>query len=145
MIMGVSAGSPAATADIRVGDMVASIDGVPVSSTDQLVELIHQRAGQEIQFAVKRGQEIVELSMVPRADPPPGEGSLGIIIQPAVSKVEVVYYPPLQALWLGLKQTFNMVAFTLSVPLLILRGLMPAEDCASYWALWHLPTDRISC
>jgi len=127
MITGVSPGSPADSADLRIGDIVVSINGSPVTSPEQLVELTSQYVGQEVLLDIKRGTELIQVRLTPRANPPEGEGAIGIAIQPTVSKITLKYYPPGEALWSGIKEAFGIVALTVSVPVLLLRGLIPAE------------------
>ena len=127
MVLGTAAGSPAESAGVQVGDIIASVDGVPVHSPDELVALVNERLGKTIQLLIRRGQETVTLSLASRLNPPAGQGSLGVSIQSAVSKVDIVYYPVGQALWMGVQQTWSTIALTFSVPLLIIRGILPAE------------------
>ncbi len=127
MISGIASGSPADEADLRVGDIVTSIDGVPVKSPEELVSLSNRRRGQEVVLSIKRGKETLQVRLTPRVTPPEGEGAIGISIQPVVSKIERRYYPLGQALWLGVQQTFGTIALTVTVPILLLRGLIPAE------------------
>lgn len=126
MINGVASGSPGAEADLRVGDIVVSVDGMSVRSPEELVALTNERLGQEVSLAIKRGEEILQVKVVPRVNPPEGEGAIGISIQPAVSKITLEYYPFGQALWLGVQETFGTIAFTFTVPILVMRGLIPA-------------------
>lgn len=127
MVSGIAPGSPADGADLRIGDIVISVNGVPVTSPDELVELTKQHLGQEVLLEIKRGPDIVEVSLTPRANPPEGEGAIGIAIQPTASKITLQYYPFGQALWEGVQETFGIFALTASVPVLLLRGLIPAE------------------
>jgi regulator of sigma E protease len=127
MVSSVASGSPADQAGLRLGDIVASIDGVPVKSTEELVALIDKRRGQPVLLVIKRGPDSVEVTLTPRANPPEGEGALGVTIQASASKITLKYYPFGQALWLGVQETFSVFAMTVSVPVLILRGLIPAE------------------
>ena len=127
LVMGVAAGSPAAEVGLRIGDIVTAIDGLPVRSPDELIQLTDERLGQPLTMGIKRGQEVLQVNVTPRADPPPGEGAMGIAIQAAVSRVDITYYPLPQALWMGIQQTLGTITLTLSVPVLILRGLIPAE------------------
>jgi len=126
IVMAVAGGSPAESIGLRMGDIITSMDGIPVSSPDQLVALTQERMGETADLSIKRGQDTIQKSIMLRANPPEGEGAMGVSIQSAVSSVNIVYYPPIQSLWLGVKQTFGVIALTLSVPLLILRGLIPA-------------------
>jgi regulator of sigma E protease len=127
LVMAVSPGSPADEIGLRMGDIVVSIDGLSVASPDELVSLTDERLGQEMALAVRRGQELLEFDITPRRDPPPGEGAMGITIQAAVSRVDIKYYPLPQALWMGIQQTLGTITLTLSIPVMILRGLIPAE------------------
>jgi len=127
MVLGVANGSPAQQVGLRVGDIIKSIDGIAVRSPEELVALTQERLGREVRLEIRRGEETLQVMLVPRPNPPPGEGAMGVSIQAAISKVDIVYYPPLEALWKGVQQVFNTVALTISVPLLIIRGLLPAE------------------
>lgn len=128
MIRGVAPGSPADEADLRVGDIVVSLNGVSVKSPGELVGLTNEYLGQEVLLVIKRGSDIVQVTVTPRINPPEGQGAIGIAIQPYPSKINTFkYYPFGQALWLGVQETFGIIALTVSVPVLILRGLIPAE------------------
>lgn len=127
MINSIAPGSPADQAGLRVGDIVVSIDGISVESPEGLVSLISERLGQEVLLVIKRGTETLEVTVTPRANPPEGEGAIGVVIQAAASKIKIKYYSLGEAMWLGLKETFGIIALTISVPILILRGLIPAE------------------
>jgi regulator of sigma E protease len=127
MVSGVSQGSPADQADLRIGDIVVSINGISVTSPEELVGLIREQIGQEVVLVIKRGSDTIQVTVTPRTNPPEGEGAIGIAIQPYASKITLNYYPIGEALWLGVQETFGIVALTFSVPVLILRGLIPAE------------------
>ncbi len=127
MVLGVAAGSPAEKAGVQTGDIIVSMDGIRVRSPDELVELTRARLDTTVQLEIKRGEDVHTVALTPRSNPPQGEGSMGVSIQAAVSKIEVVYYPPWEALWLGMQQMANTVLLTFSVPLLIIRGILPAD------------------
>jgi len=127
MIISVAPGSPADIADLRVGDIVAAVDGVDVKSPEELVALTNERLGQEVLLVIKRGRDLVQVAITPRVQPPEGEGAIGIGIQPTASKITTRRYPVGQALWLGVQETLGTVAMTVTIPVLILRGLIPAE------------------
>ena len=56
----VTPGGPADQAGLRTGDIITAIDGVPVSTTDQLLDnLEYYAAGETINFSVSRqGEQI---------------------------------------------------------------------------------------
>jgi regulator of sigma E protease len=127
MVLGVASGSPAENAGLRTGDIIMSIDGLTVKTPEDLVTLTNERLGQTVKLMLRRGEETLELSLVPRVNPPKGEGSMGVTIQAAVSKIEITYYPLGQSLLLGAQQVLNTILLTFSVPLMIIRGLLPAD------------------
>lgn len=86
--------SPADKAGIRAGDQfsVFSFQSsvVRITSTEQLVKLVTENAGSEIELSVvaKDGDERT-IKVTPRKDPPAGQGALGVVL----SNVELTKYP----------------------------------------------------
>ena len=60
----VSANSPAEKYNLQNGDKVISINNVPVSSWNELVDQIHTLPGQEILITVKRAGQIIKVPVV---------------------------------------------------------------------------------
>ena len=81
-IAGVSANSPAAQADLRIGDTITAINGQDVKGNyPALSQALRQNAGREITLNVLRGSQALEpIKATPRVQPPPGEGPLGIAL-----------------------------------------------------------------
>lgn len=126
-IEGTAPGSPAAQAGLRAGDVIRAVNGLPVATSDDLVRLTRQNVGQPVTLAVERGAQTVTVQVVPRADPPPGEGALGIQIANRHAVVEPRSLPPGEALARGASQAVQMAVFTLYVPVLVLQNVLPAE------------------
>lgn len=79
----VAADSPAQQAGIQVGDIVRAIDGRPVTRSTELVSYVTSQAtlhpGQEVMLEIERdGRRLPPIKAVPRAEPPEGEGPIGI-------------------------------------------------------------------
>jgi regulator of sigma E protease len=90
----VRSGSPAAVAGIQVGDIVVDVDGTSIH-TASAVASIAAKAGQksqEITLDLKRNGQPIVIKAVPRAEPPPGEGPLGIQLEAV--QVPVALAPP---------------------------------------------------
>jgi putative serine protease PepD len=71
----VQAGSPAATAGLRPGDLVTAIDGKKMTSTQQFIETVDTYSpGQTITLTVKRGgsTQDVKLTLGTRPNNPSG-------------------------------------------------------------------------
>lgn len=75
----VSAGSPAEAAGWRPGDKIVAIAGQEVDAQSDLVALINDNAGQEVPVTIERGTERIETAVVPRKNPPEGQGATGIV------------------------------------------------------------------
>lgn len=97
MIDGVMPNSPAEAVGLKTNQIVVSLQGQPIKTTNQFMELVKANQGQEIILAVKEGEEgregkIKEYRLSPRLNPPAGEGALGV----AISSIAMVFYPPWQ-------------------------------------------------
>lgn len=76
----VLAGQPAALAGIRVGDKFLAVDNVPVSSAEELRELIGKRADQPTKVKVLRDGRVTVVEVTPTVHPKEGVGRMGVIL-----------------------------------------------------------------
>jgi len=60
-------GTPAARADILPGDIILTIDGERVDSTEALNVRVKERAGQEVVFGIDRNGTRIEKKVTPLA------------------------------------------------------------------------------
>ena len=82
-ISGVAPGSPAEEVGLQVDDVIVEFNGESFSEFNDLLTWTQENLGEEIQLTVWREGETLDISVVPRVDPPPNEGSIGIGIVPA--------------------------------------------------------------
>jgi regulator of sigma E protease len=113
--------SAAAAAGFQVGDIVTSIDGNKIESFTDMQRIVAIRAGDKLNFTVKRGDQVVQLSGTPElreVKDPFGnvhrQGVLGITRQTAAGDVLTERVDPATALWLGVKETWFVIERTLS-------------------------------
>lgn len=113
-VIGVQPNSPAEKAGLRFGDAVLKFEignsKFEIATADEVQKLINEHRGENITIGVSRGQELIEVAVVPRRDPPAGEGPLGI----AMAKIGRVSSPWYRAPWDGLKTTFSAVVAIVS-------------------------------
>jgi regulator of sigma E protease len=108
---------PAAVAGVRTGDIVSEIlvvqNGQNVSirpeTPDTLVTTIKTHAGQNVFLSLRRGGEMIRVTVIPRVNPPAGQGALGI----AVSNLERKHYPwyeiPVKAVTITVSKSIAML------------------------------------
>ncbi|MBI3954747.1 site-2 protease family protein [Candidatus Collierbacteria bacterium] len=107
-ITDVEAGAPADQIGLKKDDLVKQFkveDQVTdITSVEQLVRLINENKGREVELQVEDEQGTRKISAVPRVDPPAGEGALGI----ALSHIEMKKYPawqmPFRGMVVGMKE-----------------------------------------
>ncbi len=113
-VLDVSPDSPAATSGLEPLDelvRLASPDGttVTVDSPETVQDFAGAHAGEELTVTVRRGGGEVDLAVPTRAEPPAGQGPIGI----SMALTGVVSYPWYDALWRGvydaLLMTWNTV------------------------------------
>ena len=110
MITAVSENSPAEASGIRVGDIVTRLENVvsanalEIKTVEELQNFTKANLSQKLKVTVKRGKIIMEKELVPRANPPEGEGAMGI----GIALVGIVKVPWYKAPWEGLKDVFRL-------------------------------------
>ncbi len=114
-VVEVSAGGAAAAAGFEQGDLVASIDGRPISRFQELQAYVQPRPGQEIQIGVVRDGRTVDLIVTPTPTEREVFGStqtIGLIgITGPGGQFE--RQSPTTSIWLGVTTTFGVVETTL--------------------------------
>jgi regulator of sigma E protease len=109
-----------------VNDVVLGADGVEFKYAGDLIAYVEKTKGTEITLRLDRGGDIVTASLVPRLNPPEGQGAMGVGIQPEIER-QITYYPFHEAFIQGAAQTGQYVGLTFYMPIAILRNIFPAE------------------
>lgn len=123
-IIGVNESSPAASAGIQAEDIVARINGETITSMAQLSKVVHQNLGKEIAITLQRGEQTIETSAVPRANPPEGQGALGITMSNPVRNIDS--WP--QAIPFAAQLTADQGRQLITLPVMLLRGQLAPEE-----------------
>jgi regulator of sigma E protease len=94
-ISGVNAGSPAAKAGWQDGDRIVAIDGHKTETADEVRSATTEKAGDEIAVTIERHGKLVDTTVIPRKNPPKGEGRVGVLLtQRAVGDLTVLETVP---------------------------------------------------
>lgn len=123
------AGSPAEAAGLQAGDRIYSLADSPFYlQTEDLVQLTRRYLGEQVPLVVLRdGTRFVTTQVVPRPDPPAGEGPLGITIR-SVSEIGYVRAP--HFLTLGVADALLHIRTLATLPAQIIRGQADPADAA---------------
>jgi len=119
--------TPAAEAELQAGDVIAGADEFDFAYVGDLIWFIDQAQGTEITLRLERDGQAVFASLTPRANPPEGQGAMGVGITYEGLENEITYYSLPRAMVSGLTQTTEYVALTFYMPIAILRNIFPAE------------------
>ena len=134
IVLDVADGSPAASAGLVVNDMITGFNGQPVANFEALQQLTAAHFGQEVTLSVWRSGEPVTVSLTPRANPPAGEGSMGIGVRTGVmnaalgiafqegQKSELRSLPVGEAAQYSVSRISEVLTMIASIPGQILQG-----------------------
>lgn len=124
-VSAVAEDSPAALAGLQRGDLIHAINDTLINDNNPLTDVVRQNLGQEVTLTLLRGDSVITVQATPRAEPPPGEGALGVQIGPA-SKLATL--PLLPALAEGVRSTVDYALLVLQLPFLLLAGQVQPAD-----------------
>jgi regulator of sigma E protease len=125
-ITAVSPDAPASSAGLTTGDFVISlrsIDGKivqPINRPSVFQAFVDSEKGKQITVVVQRGGTNLEFSLVPRANPPAGQGPLGVELA-TVAKISLPWY---RAIWQGFIDTINLIWLLLVVLFGLIKNLI---------------------
>lgn len=77
-IADVAPGSPAAKAGWNGGDRIVAIDGQEMETIEEVIANTRSHAGEPVTVTLERRGNLVDTTLVPRQDPPKGEGRIGV-------------------------------------------------------------------
>lgn len=110
----VKKGSPADLAGIKSGDILVSVGNMDVTGSKSMQEVTRKNAGKSVSITLFHQVPINPRTVyaIPRANPPIGEGPMGI----AIADVYEIAYPTLrERITSGLSLTFDMGVYTIRV------------------------------
>lgn len=112
MITGVRAGSPAEVSGILSGDIMVSLRSgattISAENPEVVTTFVGPRAGEPLAVAIRRGEEIVNLSMTPTEGIVEGRAAIGI----SMDMVGTLRLPPHKAIVEGAKRTYFYTELT---------------------------------
>lgn len=131
-IIAVNNDSPAEDAGIKMGDTIKYLKtggkNAIISEVSNFQNMIENNKGKELTITLTRGSKTLEVSAIPRINPPEGEGPLGI----ALAKTGIISYSWYESVWLGVKSAFSITweiikGFANLFKNLLFQGRIPQE------------------
>ena len=131
----VEAGSAADKAGFQAGDVVTAIDGKAIGSFSEMQRMVGTRAGEQLNFTIKRGESSLQLQGTPQQREVKDSfgnvhrlGVLGITRATNPGDTVTERVDPATALVLGVKETWFVVERTLAYIGVIFTGREAADQ-----------------
>lgn len=135
-IYGVEADSPAGIAGIKMGDAIKAMKFESVTEEDEnlkeeiieigkvkeVQEFTERHKGEQISLMLLRGSDEVEVYLVPRVNPPMGEGAMGIGLVRVADLATVWYKSPVVGAKIVISQTKAIPTIMFSALVRKLKG-----------------------
>jgi regulator of sigma E protease len=121
----VIADSPAAESGMKVRDEIKKVESKKLKvesivNVEDLQSFVGEHKGEEIILTIIRGQEEIDISVVPRENFPEGEGPMGI----GLAKTAIVSYPIHEAIYQGVKATINLTILIIVLFAKLIWGIL---------------------
>ena len=126
--------SAAAAAGFQPGDLVTAINGVTIESFADMQRIIGESAGETLSITVERDGATRILKATPALEEKKDIfgtrriGILGIQRKPASEDLKFHPVPPLQAVWLGVRESWEVVDQTLDYVGAVILGRKSADQ-----------------
>ena len=124
----VASNSPAANADVQPGDVILAINDQEVDALDDVSAETAESLGEPTRLTLRRDGEEVQVELVPRADPPEGQGAMGVLIAGQEITGTLQHYSLGESLIYGSRYFANVVGMTVMLPITIFQRDIPLEQ-----------------
>lgn len=116
--------TPAKEAGIKMGDVVLGINDQKFSSSEEVNEFIKDKQGQELNYEIKRGDEVLSKKITPEIIAESEKVGVGI----AIANTAVVKYPWYTAIWKGVKETVILTGAIIVALFGLLKDLVMGQS-----------------
>ncbi|HKK90349.1 MAG TPA: RIP metalloprotease RseP [Desulfobacteraceae bacterium] len=132
VVGGVGEDSPAIKAGVEKGDEIEAINGIPIASWEEMVEIIGASRGEAVELTIQRRDRRFSLSLVPRA-----REAKNIFGEPVdrymigISASGDVFHEPLnpfQAMFHGVKKSWEIVELTVLSVVKMITGTVSSDN-----------------
>jgi regulator of sigma E protease len=137
-VLGIAPDSPAERSGLQAGDVIIAFNNVPIQGVDDLRSQTQQNLSKEITLTVQRRSETLEISLIPRANPPEGQGAIGIVIDEILSdsslglafleQTAIVSQNFISAVRYGVERVVDVITMTIRIPSQLLSGALTPQE-----------------
>lgn len=122
-VIEVAPSSPAQQAGLRSGDLILQVNNQDINSTDDLQNSIQANLGKQTEITYQRDGQTHQVTLVPRDNPPQGEGAIGIVMSNPTKPISLP-----EALPRGTVAVFQHSREILTFPFQIIQGQVSPEQ-----------------
>jgi regulator of sigma E protease len=146
IILDVSPDSPAGRAGILPGDVITQVGGQEIHAFSQLQAYAASHLEMTVALTIQRGKQLIPVSLVPRRNPPQGQGAMGVLIDAnpvhAYRRVSSWF----ETIPYSFQLTGQAIGELLSLPGRLIAGTLPAQDAqiAGPRSIWNLFQQAVS-
>lgn len=114
MVIDVAKDSPADVVKLIQGDVIVAIDDKDIQSSEEFKQVIREKAGSPVTLTLYHQVAIqpFEVTVIPRENPPQGQGSLGVAIG---NVYEVSYQTFSQKFFSGITAAYDWAGYTIKI------------------------------
>ena len=148
-ILEVAVNSPAANGGLLAGDVIVGLQGAArelssVQKVKEVQEFVRQE--QSVTLSIQRGNEFLDIVIVPRIEPPVGEGPIGIVLSRTALLRSVWYKAPIQGIVLTWQMTFEIVrSFVFIISNIVSgKGVPPGAQVVGPIGIVNVMTDFLA-
>jgi regulator of sigma E protease len=123
LVQSTASGSPAAEAGMQPGDLFISANGQAIDSVEKLQSIVSENVGKTVTFVLQRGNQNLTVNVVPRTEPPEGQGPLGVGLDNPTRPVSL-----LTASYRGVYAAYENVHAILLLPVRMIRGQVTPQE-----------------
>lgn len=123
LITEVAVNSPAETVGLQTGDIILEVNNTVLESIENAQGLIQEHLEEEIALSVLRGEENLIIHVTPRANPPEGQGAMGVTLSYPLKPM-----PVFNAIGYAFQTAYFQGKEFVLLPINLIRGATSAED-----------------
>ncbi len=134
VISAIAPNSPAEEAGLKEGDVIVTIDDHVMEGIPDVTDYIQKHKGEQIELTIERNgsqednTQTQQVHLVPRVNPPEGEGAMGVGIYGQLVPERQTRYSLSRSLKFGTEYMFTIVGATIFIPVNLIQGIVSIKD-----------------